>query len=169
MTRFEPAYINYGGRITRAVTTTIITIIILVIASIVVHPNKFAPYVFIIAGVIFIVKAVLDIRKKRSCLTAIIFDGQMIEIHTVFKDEPQPSQQFSIEKTRVKITEMFFSSRQRTFKLQIDAERNGRYLPVAEQSETGNWHLELFKEIYLKYCEIKNIPANVSAYRKTNF
>lgn len=169
MTRFEPEYTRYSQRIRPIIINTILALVFVTVGGLIVGPDKLGPYVFIIAGIVLMIQCILVARKRRFQVTAIAINEQTIEVLTVNKDVPQAPQQFPIDKTRIKITELFFGSRtSRNFKLQIDTERNGRYQTVIEQHETRSWNLELFKEIYLKYCETKNIPASVSAFKKTN-
>lgn len=170
MALFQPVYVPYKKRMFIVIIDIIIYAVLPSIILLATGSTDYLKPFLVLFGTALAISIYLDFRRNKKYLKSIEISSDRIKLVVVEKDKELPEITSSIENSSIKIPEQFiFSKGGRKFALQADIKSNGKFETVWKQYETGNWNLELFKEVYKAYCDAKNVTYNDASLKRSFF
>jgi len=160
---FQPPYKNFASR---AGISIVNLAFFSIIYWLIVFPYNGHFYTMLFIYVpLFAVLLYLAINRNVKYLKRVTVTNEKLIIEVVRFDKPYKTVELDITKVNIKIFDSLTSAAfGRKFRLIIDAKNDrGIYYTVYKQSETGDWTLNLFKSIYINYCDVTGKTPHTSS------
>lgn len=159
MKKFEPEYIPYKKRVLGGISYTAVAALLITFFLFGSDTKYYVLFALSIVLLLLCWNLYILMRHSKKYLKMLLIGESHIEFIIVDRDNELNVVTSPLDDVRIKIFELFLSVHRvgRDFKLQIDVKQKGKFTTVFEQYQMGKWNKKLFDEVFVAYCEAKNV------------